>query len=355
VSDATADATTAAGLHLDELEGWLDDHGVGAGPIAAAELLPGGTQNVLIGFTRGTSRYVLRRGPRHLRPRSNDAIRREMRILTALSATGVPHPRLIAACPDESVLGGAAFYVMERVSGFNATLELPPRHRSDARVRAAMGLELVDHLAALGATDHEALGLADFGRPEGFLQRQVPRWLGELEGYARHKGYPGAALPHVRSVADWLQENRPAAAPAGIMHGDYHLGNVLFSQDGPRLAAIVDWEMCTIGDPLLDLGRLLAVWPARQDRSDLAVGPYFEAGGFPAAEELAARYAARCDRNLDALTWYTVLGCFKLAVLFEGTYARAHAGAAPWDVGSRLHGRAVLLLERARRCIAAGG
>src|SRR6185369_12573617 len=134
-------------------------------------------------------------------------------------------------------------------------------HAGDPTIRHAMGLEAAAALACLGRVDYQAVGLGDFGRPEGFLDRQVGRWMGELDSYARYEGYRGPEIPGLERVAAWLDANRPRSFTPGILHGDYHLANVMYAHDGPRLAAIVDWEMCTIGDPLLDLGWLIATWP----------------------------------------------------------------------------------------------
>ena len=186
-------------------------------------------------------------------------------------------------------MGGYVFYLMEPVAGFNPMTGLPALHAGDAKVRHAMGIEAADAIGKLARLDHVALGLASLGRPEGFLERQVPRWLSELESYSRHEGYPGPDIPGLDDVARWLERNRPTLARPGIIHGDYHLANVLFAHDGPRLAAVVDWEMCTIGDPLLDLGWLIATWP---DAEGFALGPMAavaQLGGWPTQEELAAR------------------------------------------------------------------
>jgi aminoglycoside phosphotransferase (APT) family kinase protein len=339
-----------AAPHVDVavLAAWMDDQGLAEGPIEAPVYLVGGTQNVLLRFERGGQAYVLRRGPWHLRPKSNDMMRREMRVLSALAGSDVPHPRLLAACPEETVLGGgAAFYLMEAVDGFNPTVELPALHAGDASVRHAMGIAAVDGIAALAAVDHLAVGLSDLGRPEGFLERQVPRWLDELESYSRHTGYPGPEIPGLDDVARWLTAHRPASFAPGISHGDYHLANLLYRYDGPDLAAIVDWEMCTVGDPLLDLGWLLATWPTA-DEPGLS-GPLGAAGGgLPRGEELVARYSARSTRDLSAIVWYEVLACFKLGIVLEGTHARAFAGKAPVAVGDLLHATTLALFTRAR-------
>jgi aminoglycoside phosphotransferase (APT) family kinase protein len=210
-----------------------------------------------------------------------------------------------------------------------------------------MGIGLIDGIVALGALDHRALGLEDFGRAEGFLERQVARWSAQLGSYAELAGWPGAgSLPDVERVAGWLDAHRPAGFAPGIMHGDYHLANVMFRHDGPALAAIIDWELATIGDPLLDLGWVLATWPEPGGTVTVPITPW---EGFPESHELVARYTAGSARDLSAIDWYHVLACYKLGILLEGTYARACAGKAPADVGERLHGRAIGLLDRAAR------
>jgi len=206
-------------------------------------------------------------------------------------------------------------------------------------------LSAADALARLHRVDHLAVGLADFGKPEGFLERQVPRWLSELASYARHEGYPGPDIPGLDRVAAWLDGNRPSRWTPGILHGDYHLANVMYAYDGPRLAAIVDWEMCTIGDPLLDLGWLVATWPDPQRPGPTAA--LGSMGGFPSTDEIVAHYAARSTRDCAAIDWYVVLACFKLGIVLEGTHARAFAGKAPASTGDLLHAITLGLFERA--------
>jgi aminoglycoside phosphotransferase (APT) family kinase protein len=340
-------------LDLDALARWMDAQGLPEGPIDAVEPLIGGTQNVLVRFRRAGDTYVLRRGPWHLRPTSNGAMCREMRVLEALAGSNVPHPRLLAACPDEDVLGGGAvFYLMESVDGFNPTVSLPPLHAGSAEIRHAMGLSVVDAIAALGAVDHERAGLGDLGKPEGFLERQVPRWLSELASYGKHEGYPGPDIPGLDEVAVWLEAHRPTAFTPGLSHGDYHLANVLIRPDGPDVAAVVDWEMCTVGDPLLDLGWLLATWPA--EGVGLVAGTIGAAGGLPTPGELVERYADRTSRDLSKMTWYEVLACFKLGIVLEGTHARAFAGKAPVEIGDLLHASTLGLFAHALERIHGG-
>jgi aminoglycoside phosphotransferase (APT) family kinase protein len=339
------DHIDASLVDFDVLADWMDDQSLPSGPFRRVERLGGGTQNVLVRFRRGDREYVLRRPPAHLRPRSNDALRREARVLAALDGTGVRAPRLIAACTDEDVMGGAVFYLMESAPGFNATTVLPRFHTDDPAVRHRMGLEAAAALAELGAVDHVAVGLGDLGRPEGFLDRQVGRWLAELESYNALDGYPGPEIPGVTEVASWLEAGKPRDWRPGIMHGDYHLANLLYDFGGPEVTAIVDWEMCTIGDPLLDLGWLIATWP--DEATTKLSGAIGAVGGLPSPAELVAVYAARSDRDLSALTWYAVLACFKLGIVLEGTHARAFADKASTDVGDLLHATTLGLFARA--------
>ncbi|RHW28975.1 phosphotransferase family protein [Nocardioides immobilis] len=328
----------------------MDGRGLGSGPLTAVSPISGGTQNIMLRFERSGRTYVLRRGPEHLRPRSNDVIRRECRVLRSLGGTAVPHPALIAACDDESVLGDAVFYLMEPVDGFNASIALPALHEADAAIRHEMGLRLVDALATLAEVDHVAVGLGDFGKPEGFLERQVPRWLAELASYDAFPDYPGPDIGPVDEVAAWLDAHRPTDWRPGILHGDYHAANVMFAPDGPDVVAVVDWEMCTIGDPLLDLGWLLATWDLPGAPEEFA-GPLTRAEGLATRDELVQRYAERSTRDLSAIDWYVVLACFKLGIVLEGSHARALAGLAPQEIGDRLHLTTRRLLERAHELI----
>ncbi|QOT72520.1 MULTISPECIES: phosphotransferase family protein [Sphingobium] len=335
-------------VDIESLAAWMTDRGLGSGPLTDVTPLAGGTQNILLRFSRDGRDYVFRRPPAHPRPNSNETMRREARLLRALAGTNVPHPGLIADCGDESVMG-VAFYLMEPVDGFNPVGQLPEPHAGSPAMRHAMGLALVDGIAALGAQDHQALGLSDFGKPENFLGRQVDRWRSQLAGYGEFDGWTGPqALPSVGAVGDWLERHRPDRFTPGIMHGDYHLANVMYRKDGPELAAIIDWELATIGDPLLDLGWVLATWPDGKSESTVSVRPW---DGFPSAGELVTRYAEGSARDLSAVDWYHVLACYKLGILLEGTHARACAGKAPRETGDRLHGRAIHLFERAEALI----
>lgn len=334
-------------VDLDAVQRWMAVRGLVDGPLEVAGLLGGGTQNVLIRLRAGDRDLVLRRGPRHLRPATNDHLRREMRVLDALACTDVPHARLVAACPEEDVLAGVAFYVMEAVDGYNPAVALPPGSERSLEHRRRVCLSIVEALASVGRVDHERVGLGDLGRPEGFLERQVGRWRSQLDSYSRLEGYPGAEIPGVDDVGRWLDAHRPRDWRPGILHGDFHLANVLCEHATGEVVAILDWEMATIGDPLLDLGGMLATWPRAGEPEILGPGvkPFV---GVVDTDDLVQHYAARSDRDVSSVDWYVVLACFKLGIVLEGTWARACAGLAPRDVGERLHGCTLDLFDRAR-------
>lgn len=326
----------------------MDREQFARGPLVNVVPLTGGTQNLLLRFERAGARFVLRRPPLHPTANGNDTMRKEARVLQALATTDVPHPRLIAACADESVLG-AAFYLMEPVDGFNATLGLPALHAGDATARRRMGFALMEALAKLATVDYRAVGLGDLGKVEGFLERQVGRWLKQFDGYAEYQAWrPSADFDDLHQIAAWLEGNRPRSFSPGILHGDFHIANVMYRNDSAELAAIVDWELATIGDPLIDLGWILASLPSAY----AAAGdePIFAAwDGFPGADELVRCFADSSCRDVSSVDWYHVFACYKLAILLEGTYARASVGKAMRETGDQLHNKAAALLRRAAR------
>lgn len=334
------------GVDLDRLLAWMDASGLGTGPFTEVIALTGGSQNILVRLRRDSATYVLRRGPVHKRANTDETMRRETRVLAALAGSGVPHPALVAACPDEDVLGGA-FYLMEPVVGFAPALDWPhPPHSDHPEHQHEMGLEMARAIGRLGSVDHLAAGLGGFGKPDGWLERQVSRWLKHLEGYRKVPGYPPDSLPHVPEIAAWLEAHRPRTWTPGIIHGDFHYANVLFDPVRPRLSAMVDWELATIGDPLLDLGHLLATWPTH-----FATVANFRPPGLPSRSEVIAEYAATLGRPVDDADWYEVLAAFRLAIIIEGTLVRAIEGKTPEANGRRLHTNAVGLLDRAATLI----
>lgn len=339
---------TVDGVDLDRLRQWMDDHHLGSGDLTDVASLTGGTQNVLVRFRRDGRDYVLRRPPVHKRANSDETMRRESRVLAALAGTDVPHPGFIAGESDVEVLG-ASFYLMEPVDGFNAAAGLPEPHRSDPTMQREMGLALVDGAATLGTVDHEQVGLGDLGRPDGYLERQVGRWRKELAGYREISDQWVPDIPGVDEVGNWLDANRPENSAPGIIHGDYHTANVMYRHDGPQLAAIVDWELATIGDPLIDLGLIIAF---RTHDDQASVGPGADlVQAFPPVDDLVARYAQRSGRDVSAAAWYGVLACYKTGIILEGTHARAIAGKAAKATGDTLHAITLSLFRKADRLI----
>jgi aminoglycoside phosphotransferase (APT) family kinase protein len=277
----------------------------------SATVIAGGRSNLTYLVTGETGRVVVRRPPLGLvLPSAHDMVR-EYRVTAALCSAGFPVARPLLLCTDEEVIG-APFYVMAVVDG--VVLRGPRDGLAEADARRC-GELLVDALLRLHAVDHRAVGLVDFGRPEGYLSRQVTRWHRQWEQSATRE------LPLLDEVTRRLLDTLPRSPPAAIVHGDYRLDNVMFAPDLAGIAAVVDWEMATIGDPLADVG-LLAVYT---DLPDLGVTPVKPAG-FPDGAALARRYAAGSGIPTDRLSWYTALGSYKLAVIAEGIHARHLAG-----------------------------
>lgn len=344
----TAMADDTATLTDDDraaLQTWIRDTGLGA-QVTAVEPLLGGTQNIVVRLCVDDRPMVLRRPPLHPRPTSDKTMLREIAVLRTLSGTSVPHPAFIAGCEDLGVLG-VVFYLMEEVDGFNPGTEIAQIYVEDPAARHDVGLAYAAGLAQLGNVAWEGSALAALRRPGSFLARQVPQFLGLLESY-RHDGYQPESLPAVTELAQWLEANRPDDGEPGIMHGDAHLNNVMLRYHRPELAAFVDWEMCTIGDPLLDLGWMMVCWPTEPNTID-AGSELAALGGLASRGELLAAYSAAGGRDVTRLDWYTALACFKLGIVIEGTWSRYLAGRAAREAGERLHESAVGLIQLGTR------
>lgn len=346
-ASAAAEHARQAGVELDTLEAWLRSEvgarGTGTGEAGAGELrdpefLTGGTQNVLLGFTWKGERLIYRGPPVNKRKNSDTIMLREARVLEALNGSRVPHPEFIASCEDLDVLGNA-FFIMRSVAGFNGVSEIPAHVLADTGWQRAMGLAHARAVAELGNVDHEAVGLAGFGKPEGWLARQPGRWVGQLDGYREFDSWEGLDHPGVQAIPAWLAERMPAEQHSGIIHGDCHAGNVLFKHEAPEVAAIVDWELCTLGDPLLDLGHLLA------SAHGVALP------GAPDKAEIVAAYGEVSRWDVTEVDFYHVLACFRFGSILEGSQARASAGLVPESVGRRLHERTLSLFDQAMEII----
>ena len=308
------------------------------------EVVIGGRSNLTYYVSSPAGSVVLRRPPlRAVRPTAHD-MTREHRVISALHGTAVPVPRPLLLCTDPDVLG-APFYVMERVDGVIARDRLPDGYAPPER-RPALTDALVDVLADLHDVDPAAVGLAGFGRPDGYLDRQLRRWAGEWQAL---RG--GDDLPGVDALAAELVAKVPREPSGPVVHGDYRLDNVVLHPTDPtRVAAVLDWEMSTLGDPLADLGLLLVYW---QPAPGTVVTPSVTSlPGFPPRSALVSRYAARRDVDLAALPWYVALGCFKLAVVVAGIVARQRAGAMVDNTDDGLGARIGPLAEAGRSALA---
>jgi aminoglycoside phosphotransferase (APT) family kinase protein len=322
------------------LRRWVRAQGLGL-QVADVEPLTGGTQNIVVRLTVDGRPMVLRRPPVHPRPTSDKTMLREIAALRTLAGTPVPHPGFIAGCDDLDVLG-VVFYLMEEVDGFNPGDSVDKAYIENADWRHQVGLSYAGSLAQLGNVAWEGSPLAELKRPGSFLERQVPQFLRLLEGY-RHDRYSPESLA-VTELAEWLETNRPQDGKPGIMHGDPHLSNVLLRRDKPELAAFVDWEMCTVGDPLLDLGWMLICWPL-ETNTITAGGELAALGGLASRRELLDAYLAAGGRETSSVDWYLAMACFKLGVVIEGTWSRYLVGQASRDAGERLHANAQNLID----------
>jgi aminoglycoside phosphotransferase (APT) family kinase protein len=325
-------------LVLDPLISFLREGGLEAPEDLSATPIGDGHSNVTFSLSTGV---VLRRPPRGPLPPSAHDVLREARLLRALEPTPVRTPRVLAVCDDESVIG-APFYVMEQVAGEVITTSVPAPLDTPAE-RERVADELIESLVELHAVDWPSVGLEGFGKPTGYLARQLRRFTGLWEHNRTRE------LEQVEQVGRWLAENLPESPSATIVHGDYRLGNTMFASTAPaRLVAVLDWEMATIGDPLADLGYMMIHWiQSGEDTGKFNLQSVTTLPGFPTRQELIARYEERSGRSMHALNWYVTLALWKGVVFMEGNYKRAVSGSTD-DPYLRTFGEGVVeLAERA--------
>jgi aminoglycoside phosphotransferase (APT) family kinase protein len=297
------------------LADWLDAQGLAPGEALVARRISGGFSNESIGIERGGNSWVLRRPAQVALAGADRGMQREFRVLSALEGTPVPHPHPVALCTDGAVIG-CAFYLMGFVDGFTSLSRLPEAFKGDAAVRRDAAHSYMDALGELARVDWQGRGLDDYGKPEGFHERQVARWLRQLDSYQARD------LPEIREVGAWLGQHLPAPSDwtPGIMHGDYHSANVMLGRDAPgRVVAILDWENATIGDPLLDLAGFLRMF----DGSDWA--------GWAERSDMIEHWEQHSGRSAPNLRYYSALSAFRLAVLLEGVYQRSLADKTRGD------------------------
>ncbi len=317
----------AVGIDAGNVTRWFAEHVPGVSPPLDFLLVAGGRSNLTFKVTdQAGQAWVLRRPPTgHVLPTAHD-MAREHRIISALAPTAVPVPSPVGLCTDQSV-NGAPFFVMSYLDGhvlrdakIAETLYTPEQRR-------AIGFTLADVLADLHALDVDAVGLGDLGRRDGYVARQLQRWYGQFQASTRETG---RVVPLVDSVHDRLAAAVPEQQGATIVHGDYRLDNTLLDDQG-ALLGVLDWEICTLGDPLADVGLLMVYWAEPGDPSTaLDVAPT-TAGGFPTRAEMKARYADRSGRDVDVLDFYVAFGYWKLACILEGVFTRYTAGSGGGD------------------------
>jgi aminoglycoside phosphotransferase (APT) family kinase protein len=325
------------------LEEFLDAHDIGEGRVEV-ERIGEGHSNITFLVRRGNARVVLRRPPRPPLPPSAHDVLREARLLRALEGTPVRVPAVLAVGEDESVLG-VPFYVMEEVSG-NVLTSAIPAELDTPEERRRTSEELVDALVELHNVDWQACGLEGYGKPTGYLERQVRRFTGLWEHNKTRE------LEVVEELGEWLGQNTPESSEATIVHGDYRLGNVMLAEGAPaELVAIFDWELSTIGDPLADVGYMTVTWVEPDDSQDTMfaqVGALTRREGFLTRAELIARYEERSGRSMSALNWYQALALWKAAVFMEGNYKRFQSGSSDDQYLAAFDRGVPMLAEKAR-------
>jgi aminoglycoside phosphotransferase (APT) family kinase protein len=333
-------------LVLEPLTAFLDEHGLGEGAIEASPIGEGHS-NVTYLIRRGETEMVLRRPPRPPLPPSAHDVLREARLLRALQDTAARVPVVLAVGEDEQVIG-SPFYVMERIEGEVIVASIPDLLDTPAE-RRRIADELIDALVEIHGVDWRAAGLEGFGKPTGYLERQLRRFGGLWELNKTRE------IPAVERVGGWLAENMPESGAATIVHGDFRLGNTIYAADAPaQLMGVLDWEMATIGDPLADLGYLCMMWAEQDDPSGGMrdhLGVITRREGFPTRAELIERYEQRTGRSMRDLRWYTTLALWKSVVFMEGNYKRAVAGTTD-DPYLKTFGEGVLELARQAEIVA---
>jgi aminoglycoside phosphotransferase (APT) family kinase protein len=308
------------GIDLPAVSDWLAGHIAGATPPFTFELIAGGHSNLTYAVTGADgTRIVLRRPPLgHVLPSAHD-MGREHRIISALGPTPVPVAPALGFCADEAV-NGAPFYVMGYVDGLVLRDREQAENALSVDARRAAGDDIVDTLVAIHAVDPDEVGLGDLGRHDGYIARQLKRWYGQWNASKT------SDLPAIDRVHDALAERIPEQGPAAIVHGDYRLDNCMLGTDG-RVRAVLDWEICALGDPLADVGLLFVYWTGPDDSATAWAGLGTTAEGFPGRLDLLDRYAKVSGRDLGSIDFYVAFAFWKLACILEGVYARYLGGA----------------------------
>ena len=317
------------GIDAPRVTAWFEEHVKGVEPPLRFDLVAGGRSNLTFVVTdRAGTRYVLRRPPTgHLLPTAHD-MAREHRIISAMGPAGVPVPPALGLCDDPDV-NGAPFYVMAFVDGVIARTAEEVEASLDEEARGRAGVALIDTLAEIHRADPDAIGLGDLGRKDDYIARQLKRWYSNYQSANQARG--GEPMAVMAELHDRLAAGTPQQGPATVVHGDYRLDNCIVATDGARVEAVLDWELCTLGDPLADVGQLLVYWPEPGEFSALGQTAT-TMPGFPGRDELVARYSEQTGRDLPQLGFYVGFAYWKLACILEGVYAR-YVGGAMGDDG----------------------
>jgi aminoglycoside phosphotransferase (APT) family kinase protein len=348
VAQSSQHDTDEASLGIDvrRVTGWFLDNVVGVAPPLDFSLIAGGRSNLTFRVSDSAgAAWALRRPPvSHVLPTAHD-MTREYRMLDSLGPTGLPVPVTVGLCKDPEVTG-APFYVMEFVDGLVIRDAASAEKQLTIEARRTAGESVADTLAAIHAVDIDAVGLSDFARRDGYAERQLKRWLSQFES-SHVEGIESAGV--VREAHSMLAARVPEQTATTIVHGDYRLDNVVISNDG-HVRAVLDWEICTLGDPMADLGLLMVYWNEPGERAVIAGVTPTALAGFPSRAEMKARYEASSGRDVAALDFYVAFGYWKLACILQGVFNRYAGGAAAGD-RSGVDGMAPMIVELANSAI----
>jgi aminoglycoside phosphotransferase (APT) family kinase protein len=320
--DQTTAVRPGEELDLAKLEPFLRSHFPGETGSLVVRQYPSGHSNLTYSLQLGSHELVLRRSPFGSKVKTAHDMGREYRVLSKLHAHYPPAPQVLLFCEDDSVLG-APFYLMKPIHGVILRRDVPPGLDFSSGVARRVSESFLDNLALLHSLDYSAIGLAELGKPQGYLERQVRGWIERYHGSKTHD------IPEVETISNWIQQHMPAPSGAALIHNDYKYDNVVFdANDLTKIIGVLDWEMCTIGDPLTDLGSALAYWVDANDSPEILEtrwGPTNCPGSLTRAQ-LAERYAQKTGRDVSQMPFYLVFARFKIAVIVQQIYYRYHQG-----------------------------
>ena len=350
LQDQTTAVRPGEDLDLAKLEPFLRNHFPDEpGPLIVRQY-PSGHSNLTYSLQVGPREMVLRRPPFGSKVKTAHDMGREFRVLSKLHAHYLPAPQVLLFCDDASVLG-APFYLMEPIHGLILRRDVPPGVNFSPEMARGLCESFLDNLALLHGLDYNAIGLADLGKPQGYLERQVRGWIERYYGSKTHD------IPEVETISNWIQQHMPASSAAALIHNDYKYDNVVLDpHDLTRIIGVLDWEMCTVGDPLTDLGSALAYWVDASDPPEILEtrwGPTTYSGSLTRAQ-LVHRYTQKTGRNVSDMAFYLVFARFKIAVIVQQIYYRYHQGLTHDERFATMPQRIKLLLSAALRTAETG-